>query len=326
MGIQDIGGMVGGLTDTPDPDALNHASSQLLKKYLDATKSWRGGNFVAEFGETVEMFLHPVKSIYRRSWTFVGKLKKLRKVYERDPVSYSKALADLYLAFVFAIKPLAQDANDFADTVTKYQTSYVPDVLHIHAHGKSKKLVSRDTVDVTSAPYGIGLMQSERSVVLDSHVIYAGAIRSAPTFNGRTLSQFGFDEFDIVPAVWEAIPFSFLVDYFLNVQEVLDSMRYWQADISWLQQTVRNSATLNYGKPYQIPSTTATFACSSSDAGFYASATKVKRVAVGSMPYPGFQLKFPAISSLKWLNVAALARQFAGSKPLVSHKTSFRLD
>ena len=315
-GITRMGGLGIYASDTPDPIALDHANSQLLKKYLSARSNWRGGNFVAEFGETVEMLLHPLRSIYRRSWTFVGRLHKLKKVYERDPLSYSKAIADLWLAYGFGVKPLFEDVNDFTDTVTKYQTAYVPDSLKLHARGKNSTI---EYHAFESGFFGshlpVGLWQSEVTIKSDKHVIYNGAIRAAPTFGGRTLDQFGFGIFDVVPAVWEAIPFSFLVDYFLNVQEVLDSMRYMEAEVMWLQRTVRNSATLNIAPPLPLPTTAATWSTSCSDAGFYGLLTRVKRESITSMPYPGFQLKFPAFSSLKWLNVAALARQFVKTKP-----------
>ena len=315
-GITRMGGLGVYAGDTPDPVALDHANSQLLRKYLKATENWRGGNFFAEFGETVEMLTHPLRSVYRRSWTFVGRLQKLKKVYQRDPLSYSKALADLWLSYGFGVKPLLEDLNDFADTVTKYQSAYVADTLKLHARGKNSSIEYHAYEnDFFGTHVGAGLWETEVTIKSDKHVIYDGAIRSSPTFGGRTLDQFGVGVFDIVPAVWEAIPFSFLVDYFLNVQEVLDSMRYWQAEVSWLQRTVRNSATLNISRPRQLAATISTYSTTCSDAGFYGLLTRVKRESIASMPYPGFQLKFPAFSRLKWLNVAALARQFVKTKP-----------
>ena len=314
-GITRMGGLGLYASDVPDPVALDHANSQLLQKYLKARSNWRGGNFVAEFGETVEMLLHPLRSVYERSWTFVGKLQKLKKVFRRDPLSYSKAIADLWLAYGFGVKPLLDDVNDFADTVTRYQSEYVPDSLKLHARGKNSKIEYQAMETSFIADFlPVGLWQSMVTIKSDKHVIYEGAIRASASFGGRTLDQFGFGIFDVVPAVWEAIPFSFLVDYFLNVQEVLDSMRYWEAEVMWLQRTVRNSATLNIGRPYQLATAT-DYSTSCSDAGFYGLLTRVKRESITSMPYPGFQLKFPAFSSLKWLNVAALARQFVKTKP-----------
>ena len=316
-GVTRMGGLGVYASDSPDPVALNHANSQLLKKYLAATENWRGGNFFAEFGETVEMLLHPLRSVYRRSWTFVGRLQKLKKVYQRDPLSYSKAIADLWLAYGFGVKPLLDDVNDFADTVTRYQSGYVADTLKIHARGKNSAIEYFATETGFFGSFlPVGLWQSDVTIKSDKHVIYDGAIRSAPTFGGRTLDQFGMGVFDIVPAVWEAIPFSFLVDYFLNVQEVLDSMRYWSAELCWLQRTVRNSATLNISPPRQQAVTMSSWSTTCSDAGFYGLLTRVKRESITSLPYPGFQLKFPAFSSLKWLNVAALARQFVKTKPV----------
>jgi hypothetical protein len=304
----------GFLTPGADPIALKQADSKLLKSYLNATEEWRGGNFFAEFGETVEMLLHPLRSVYRRTWTFVGRLGKLRKIAERDPILYGKLIANLWLGFVFGVKPLISDINDFTETLTRYQSDYKADVLRIGAHGYSRTSLVSDVVDVGGA-YPIGPINSERTITKDGHVFYKGAVGAAPSYGKRTLAQFGFDEFDIIPAVWEAIPLSFLLDYFLNVQEVLDSMRYWKADLRWLQQTVRNSCTMNYRNPTPDASLKPFYSVTVSDSGFYASAAVVTRTAVGSLPYPGWQFKHPAFSSLKWLNVAALATQWRKTKP-----------
>ena len=325
VGAQLMPTMAGYLGTTPDPDALNQANSKILNSYITATNSWRGGNFAAEFGETVEMLLHPLRSLYKRSWTFVGKLNRLKKVYQRNPVAYSKALADLWLGFSFGVKPLIEDLNDFANTVTKYQSGYnFGDVERIGGHGYQRTLLEEGYIDVSSGAFGIGGNMSYHSVTRDSHVFYKGAIWQSPSFGHRTLEQFGFDSFDIIPATWEAIPFSFLIDYFLNVQEVLDSMRYWTARVAWLQRTVRNTVTLNIRTPLQNAPTRLLYTYVFSDPGFYVSATSIERGALTSIPYPDFHVKFPKFSSLKWLNVAALARQFAGTKPLhAQDKSSF---
>ena len=315
--------MGGFLGFSPDPDALNQADSRLLNSYLSATKDWRGGNFAAELKETVDMLLHPVRSIYKRTWVFVGKLGKLKRVFTRDPVAYSKALADMWLSYSFGIKPLVNDMNDFAVALTKFQSGYyVGDIERVGGHGYKRTSLVQDSLDVSSQPYGIGGLVSNRTVTRDSHVFYKGAVHTAPTFGGRTLTEFGFDVFDVIPAIWEAIPLSFLFDYFLNVQEVLDSMRLMNASVAWLQRTVRNTVTLNITPPVQTAASKTQYEFSFSDPGFYSSATVVDRGPLLTIPYPGWQFKIPGFQSLRWLNVAALARQFAGTKPLHSQDVS----
>jgi hypothetical protein len=41
----------------------------------------------------------------------------------------------------------------------------------------------------------------------------------------------------------------------------------------------------------------------------------VHRSSVSAIPYPPFNFKIPGIGSLKWLNIAALGRQFLKSAP-----------
>ena len=131
---------------------------------------------------------------------------------------------------------------------------------------------------------------------------------------------FGLGVSDMLPAVWEAIPFSFMVDYFVNVGEVLDSFHVLSARLAWLKRTVRNRRTVSAsslqsmtglpGYPAGYPKIT----CRGGE--FRTHGIRVQREAVPQMPWPGFQFRVPFGNDLKVANISALLLAIKGSRPV----------
>lgn len=317
-----VGVNVNGGSETTYPSAVvdsyaeYKAASKLLGSYISATNTWRGGNFIAEFAETVQMLAHPLKSLYSHTWSFVGNVGKLKKVYRRDPVRYGRLLGGAWLAYAFGIKPLVDDINDAQSAVDHLANELgACDTLPIKGYGTAETLESQYTgASVPQCPYA----RFDEYRVSRSKVKYYGAIRAAPMNFPSVATDFGVGFADIVPAVWEAVPWSFLVDYFVNVGEVLDSARLASANLAWLAQGKSVELVSNSSDIYPAYSVANPLGYVVTAGGGRAVAKRVwkHRVGVGSIPYPGFNFRIPGISSLKWCNVAALTAQIAGSRPL----------
>lgn len=317
-----VGSVAGSQITSDDPGgiadvaAYNQALSRLLSSYISAKNTWRGGNFLAEVGETIEMILHPVKSFYHATWSFAGKVKRLGKIYKKDPVKYGKALANAWLAFVFGVRPLIDDINDATSALHKLATGFRTDIIPIKGKGQTATCTVPTQLGVNPSGFmGVGTQYysdffNER--VFD--VKFRGAIRAAPETSKMALEQFGVGVFDVLPAVWEAIPWSFFIDYFANIGELIDSIRLVDADPAWLYSSVRNRGTNTIGTPY-MQQTYDTIITSYSGGGAKMSVVRVERKPLFSIPFPSFQFKFPGLGSTKWLNIAALARQCYGSHP-----------
>lgn len=306
--------VVGGANADPIADAK--ARSKLLEKYIQIKSAWRGGNFLAEIAETIHMLHHPLKAFYHRTYDFAGSIGKLKKLRVARPETYRKRLADAWLAYVFGVKPLVNDVNDFAEALNGLVNKQFMDTRPIRAHGKNET-VTDQWLGVSPTVPGFPTFPTWKQEVIDKadyHVFYYGKIKCRPqNANNFLLEQFGVSVFDIVPAVWEAIPWSFFIDYFVNVQEMLDSMKYAQADLAWLSSTYRNARTVNASAWLITPyGPTSVY---SSGGGGYRLATRVRRQPQPTLPLPSWTFRIPGIPSLKWLNIAALSQQIRQSQP-----------
>lgn len=298
-----------------DSRADNEARSALLQSYIEAQNSFRGGNFLAELGDTVRMLASPLKSIYRRTETFVGRVGKLRNVYRQDEARYGKLLGDAWLAYSFGVKPLANDVNDLTRTLNKMrEDGFYEGRMPISGTGRAREQYARLLQGFADfGPLGGPLSKTILTEISVNSVSYDGVVRGRSSTTAA-IQEFGVGIFDIVPAVWEAVPWSFLVDYFTNTGEILDSLRYADANLSWLKRTVRNSVTRDFGEPKM--SSDSSRDVSVSGGRCHTTRVYVNRYPLTVMPYPQFHFKVPGFPSLKWANVAALTASIKASHPL----------
>lgn len=301
-----------------DSTANARAKSAFLKHYITARNDWRGGNFLAEIRETLHALRHPIKSLYDRTWTFAGRIGKLKKVHKRDPFVLRKHLADAWLGYAFGIRPLVSDINDATtafNNIGSHEGKH--DTHRVSGFGRNT-LVTKDTIG--GQAFGIGGATAtstvfDRFIKTDNTVRYTAAIVATCGTGRQDLQRIGLDVFDIAPALWEATWLSFLVDYFANVGEMFDSWRLWDANVNWCKVTVRNSTTNNITNLHVVPHPTTpfyTFAIGGNP-GFYALSQYVTRAST-SIPHPDFTFKMPGFPDMRWLNVTALGQQFFGSK------------
>jgi hypothetical protein len=302
-----------------DSVADNQAKSRLLQSYINTRNTWRGGNFLAEVGETIHMLAHPIESFYRSVWDFAGTVKGLGKIYKKRKTSYSKALSDAWLAWSFGVSPLISDINDATSALNKLSSGFNHDSRPIKGFGRSTVVTTPPyNLDVTPGPWWANgqhfavVEQGKR----DYNVKYRGAVKAELENAGFVIDQFGVGVFDVIPAVWEAIPWSFFIDYFSNTGEMLDSLRLCSAQLSWLYRGVRNSAVVQRSSPFESsPPVNPAFQGGFSGSGSHALIVRTERTPLSSIPYPNWHFKTPNFPSLKWLNIAALARQCYGSRP-----------
>jgi hypothetical protein len=298
----------------PSVEASSKAASAFLKSYLRESNTWRGGNTIAEFAETVRMIASPIRSLFSRTETFVGRVGRLRKVYRRDPIDYGKALGDAWLGYHLGISPLMGDLHDAQAAMQALSEGLSGGVTtkRIIGTGQVQTLEGR----LLNEPIpGFDYTIRDRETVLYQMVRYLGAMKCQPPGFAAISEEFGIGFSDIIPAVWEAIPWSFIVDYFVNVGEVLDSYKLAWVRFGWLQTTVRNRRVNQYW-PLREYSTSSTrdYLVSVQGGQCQTQVTSITRSPQGSPPFPDFQFKIPG-TQVQIGNIAALIAGIARSKP-----------
>jgi hypothetical protein len=118
--------------------------------------------------------------------------------------------------------------------------------------------------------------------------------------------RFGLSLSDVVPTAYEAFMWSFLLDYFSNMGDVLDAWCVGMVDFAWLNRTTRSRRIVKFSDAIATP-----LAGESRYAygGHTRVVTKtVKREKVDNFNDAKVLVKLPGSGSTQWLNIAALAQ------------------
>lgn len=303
----------GGIVDPAssiDSTASKQAASNFWNDVEAKRTTWKGGAAIAEFRETVKFAAAPVKGMYREAWDFVGKISKLKKVYRSSPVNYGQAIGDAWLGYSLAVKPMLADIRDANKALGELSNELSP-YDHVDVLGTGSRFINgahtKSSVQHTNAA---ACMINE---VTRYQVKYKARLVCRPPGGAQILDHFGINLGDIIPSVWEAIPFSVIVDYFANVGEMLTSLKYCRASLDGQYVSYRNGRSRVCSDWFLNPNV-------STESGLvYGGSIVTTSVFVRRsptlVPYPSWTFTIPGVGSTKWLNIGALAAAFLRSSP-----------
>jgi hypothetical protein len=110
---------------------------------------------------------------------------------------------------------------------------------------------------------------------------------------------------DVIPAAYELVPYSFVVDYFTNLGDVLEALCFNRSSVAWVSQTdrweafqeVRNLSPPNTGHD--------TYQAYSLQGKEELRLTNVNRRSLDQVPVLGLSFRIPGVR--QWVTTAALA-------------------
>ncbi len=294
------------------------------KRILEAQRSIQGGVFLGELGETIRMIKNPLKLLYKGAYNYLEILKK-RSKRGRARIT-QKVLSDTWLEQAFGWQPLISDIQDAARAAAKLAGDN-PCSKRVNAVSQSSD--GGTSSEVVDKPYPstgtLFKVTSSLKTVQTTKVRCSGQVRLHNEFgDSGALDTFGLSLRDLVPTLWELIPYSFLIDYFTNVGDLINYYSVRQGDISWSEEGYMIDCTTTVAAPEVKFLVEAGWELVEKhfDHGGQAFISKrvVNRGALGGIGPMPFQLEVPGVGSLKWLNIAALA---LGSKRTSKQLSSY---
>lgn len=285
------------------------AAENLVSDYYAKRSAFQGGKVLAEGLQTIRGLASPAKALRKEVGQLAASLKKnLYRSSGRQGADLARVVGGTWLEWKFAVDPLIGDANDAADAFNRVSQGDFRHHIPIKGIGVSGSY--SDLGYTPCAVAGIPACCSVRCERVDRClVINRASIRN--TSNEVPLAwQFGVGVQDVLPAIVEAIPWSWFVDYFVNVSSVIEAFSIRGAAISWSNQTVRNSRTTGFAgarpflaTPTRTYSVLAPGGCSAECSFVTRTATRWKDL------MPPLRFSLPGTSG-KWKNLAGLATQY----------------
>jgi hypothetical protein len=304
--------------------ANNRASSSFYQNARKAQRLLQSGVLIGELRQTLSMIRNPAASARKLIDALNLAIRKRARTALRGKGSLSakerakfigQAIADSWLEFSFGWSPLASDVLAGANALARFSRRAEREFQPVYGNGEDVSNPSPPSVVLigvsSDKPFFVQQKTVEEKVC---RVKYYGRVRiTAPgSPDLRPMAALGLTPSDIVPTVWELIPWSFFVDYFTNIGNVLDAISFPQAEIAWASCTIRKEHSITRTWSYDASRTLAFYANtikksiqvdSNGKSSFKASS--VERISSVSVPLPRIQFELP-FSTRKILNIAAL--------------------
>jgi hypothetical protein len=318
-----------GLTSHSGTSSMDEARKVAIRclqsKWTLRRRQVQGLVLAGELGKTIQMVVRPAKTLRNKVGSLIGRLAKARK-RTTDSSSWKKAAADTWLEGTFGWKPLISDVQNGAIALAR---TVEKDVLLRHqfrCFGQHESPVLTTTgfagpigYDSSSPIY----FHMDRRVTSRSQCILYGVwstklqspeVAASAAWRLATLS--GLSWADVPPQVWELIPWSFVVDYFINVGDVIESAANTLDGPLWVEEVqILETEDLRYftHNTQQLKAFLGKLfvALDGPDPSSKQSFKTISRLGYLGPLQTQLSLRLPV--DMQWLNLAALA---AGGKSL----------
>lgn len=299
--------------------------------------AFRGSSFMAELADTLRGIRNPARAI-RKSIDEMravgqrrvrkargrgsipvtpGQFRELEKSNRRVARAINQAVSDTWLETAFGWLPLFGDITNAAKALAN-----LDDYRHPRepCYGSATELGDL-SIQMQEDGLRSGTLKFEVHDSTEFQVKYYGAVKlDVNTPNSQLAEELGFRPRDFLPAVWEWIPYSFLVDYFTNVGELIDAACLPIGNVSWVARSYRNISVRDISRMrYErlsnpvFPSNGHTKLDQLRPSATRCTKTYFSRAQYTGSLVPPLVLEIPGMRNWrKWLNMGALA----GSKYL----------
>lgn len=215
-----------------DDEARNQALSSFLRKCKSTQRQFQSGVFLGELREAIRLVRHPTIALRRTVSSFASAARTLFRSNKRN---FSKQLSNLWLQYSFGIIPLISDIEDGKAALNRLAGK------RFCANVQAFKSVSLPLSSESFVVEGYAMsFRVERNKSYTASRLLKGQVYVESNGSISEVRQsIGLTLRDFIPTVYELIPYSFLVDYFSNLGEIIESWSFCQGDIAWHTDSFR---------------------------------------------------------------------------------------
>lgn len=297
----------------PLASVYNTALGNFLTNINDALSPFKGMTFVGELRETLRMLRRPASSL-RDGFSAYFKRARREAGHRASRPKIRKILGDLWLEYSYGWIPLIGDIEDAAKA---YKDFAEREELIFVSGQASDQSGSHETTDLFSPNY-LYMIQDAKEHQKD-RVKFKGMV--VHQFSGiqedsasRLIELSGFRLGEFIPTIWELMPYSFIVDYFTNIGDILNAISALNAKLAWKScsrwTSVKRETQIRLdGSKINNPVEGSNWSIVESSTPMQAEKINYSRF-VPSLQAPTLVIQIPN-SVWTWVNLAALLNQRA---------------
>lgn len=297
----------------PTPLLQTSADNLALKRYYDHINSvntyFSGMVFAGELRESLALIKSPARALRNGISSYLSFVKKRGpgKTKRKRP----SFVRDTWLEYSFGWRPIISDI-DSAIKAFYLSRAARPIFEMVKGTAEQNKLLSYGQ---SSSSYSMFTWAWDNKITESAYTKYFGIQFS----NGQGVSdahKYGFHPAEFVPTVWELIPYSFLVDYFTNIGQIVSSWSYRFLVNGWTASTRRQTliAETSNSRVLETPDDELyRYDYEGAPGGQTSRTTYVQRTPDMAPPLPTLELKVPGMDT-RWVNILALSKQLDGTR------------
>lgn len=224
-----------GSADFTIADSL--AKQHFLQRVRATRNQFQGGVFLGELREAIHMIRHPAQSLLRGIDSYLhAASRRVRKSIAKVPVRNRLRMAtgilgDTWLEYSFGWSPFIKDIADAQKALARRAENFVG--RPVHGIGKASSRSSTKGNFTGGFTYYDTLEDNLEETI----VIYRGYVAATLDKAQKTASLLGFTPEQFLPTVWELVPWSFLSDYFINIDDIIESASTSLIGLNWVAKT-----------------------------------------------------------------------------------------
>lgn len=295
--------------------SINDAKMSFIHDVKRGYNSISGMTFLSELRQTLDMIRNPARGLRVGLDTWLERVQKLVRGYRCQPPTSRRCkdklnadIASLWLEYAFGWSPLISDTKAGAEALARLINGEIRHTTVRGSGNDEQSMVSTGFSTPTGLPSPWRVVWTTNTTER-SRVFYYGSVHAKA--NGPTLENamhlFGFSLEEFVPTIWSLLPWSFLVDYFVNIGDVLEASFFDTSSIAWASRSEVNESIISthgfMGKSHNVLSN---WSVTGSPGSFTAVHKSFVRAADAGNLYPSVEISLPG-EPQKWINMAALA-------------------
>lgn len=294
--------------------ANTRALTILARKIRSKQTTFNGSVFVGELAQSVKLIANPaqgLRNLFGRCGRDVhDKMKKFQKANAgRNRINSDQlaAVRDTWLEYSLGWAPLVSEIDSGLEALAQRNLEVLGEWQPVRAVGVDKTIISTGTnvPDPATTP-----SIQWRVITYDEVIVRYIACVDIGTHSITSLQRTGFAGRDFLPTVWELLPYSFVIDYFVNIGNIIDAFSVTRSGVRWMVKTVRRSKGVVKESPTPIKPADNTHYRRSFTTLSPGKGASIIRTHVTRSPYygslvPPLDFKIPGLTT-QWLNIAGL--------------------
>lgn len=307
MNLKSSGEFLALTTSAPISEVDNIALSKFLRACKGAQRQFSGGVFLGELRETMKLIRNPASALRSLITDYVGACRRAPR--RLSPKQTLKHVSNQWLEYSFGMLPLVSDIRSGYNALER---------LYLNLPSKYVTATEQREFGSQTTEKRIALWAQYFPVTIHCFVkgsysrTWRGEVRLAQRDIGSAPSEsFGATLRDFVPTVYELIPYSFLIDYFVNIGEILEAASFNTTDLIWNCSTGRTVSDSRIQIDPRRPSEISDgelldWSLDSSEQVYKIKSFSRVTIPAGLIGLPSLAFKVPGNWS-KFLNIGALA-------------------